>query len=207
MRNITLFIDNQSLSIGHLVIGGSRMSTSTRYSAGRRAALLAALGASLVPCSNVIAGVAQFPELKLSLYNLHTTERIDTVFWANGEYNIDSLQALNHLLRDHRTDQVKSIDPRIFSILYLLNRKLGNTKPISVISGYRSPKTNHMLAERNAGVARNSYHIHGRAIDIRIPGRDTRQLRDTGIKLGVGGVGYYARSVFAHFDTGPRRNW
>ncbi|MEM7257552.1 MAG: DUF882 domain-containing protein [Pseudomonadota bacterium] len=183
------------------------MQNTPQYSTTRRAALACALATSLMPCAHAIAGVTKFPELKLKLYNLHTTESIDAVFWANGQYNIDALADLNRLLRDHRTNEIKPIDPRLFSLLYLLNKKISNHRAVSVISGYRSPATNQMLAERNAGVATNSYHVKGRAIDIRIPGKDTKKLRDIGIKLGVGGVGYYERSNFAHFDTGPRRSW
>ena len=183
------------------------MSDFSRRRADRRLVLLSALAGSLVPFSETIAQNTQYPELTLNLYNLHTTESINTVFWAEGTYNPSALQELNYFLRDHRTDEIKAIDTRIFSLVYLLNKKIDNQRPVSVISGYRSPETNRMLAERNAGVATNSYHIKGRAIDIRIPGKDTKQLRDIGLKLGVGGVGYYARSNFAHFDTGPRRNW
>ena len=76
-----------------------------------------------------------------------------------------------------------------------------------MISGYRSPKTNQMLAKLSSGVARNSYHMRGRAIDLRIPGVDTTKLRDIGVHLGVGGVGYYPTSDFVHLDTGPKRQW
>lgn len=183
------------------------MPSTSQIRSDRRSALICALTASFIPFANAIANATKFPELELKLYNLHTTESINTVFWADGEYQIEALRDLNYLLRDHRTDQVKPIDTRIFSLLYLLNRKIDNKNPISVISGYRSPKTNRLLAERNAGVAKNSYHVKGRAVDIRIPGKDTRDLRDIGMKLGVGGVGYYQRSDFAHFDTGPRRSW
>ena len=183
------------------------MEITSRYNAKRRAVLFCALTASVVPYRDAIASVTRFPELKLNLYNLHTTETLQTVFWANGEYNIEALNDLNYLLRDHRTDEVKSIDTKLFSLLYLLNKKIENNQSISVISGYRSPKTNRMLAERNPGVAINSYHIKGRAIDIRIPGKETHQLREIGVQLGVGGVGYYPQSNFAHFDTGPKRSW
>lgn len=183
------------------------MQNTSRFSANRRAALSCALAASTMPCANAIANVARFPELSLKLYNLHTTETVDRIFWVDGQYDIEALAEFNRLLRDHRTNQIKPIDPRLFSLLYLLNKKIDNHRAISVISGFRSPETNRMLAERNAGVALNSFHIKGRAIDIRIPGKDTRHLKDIGIKLGVGGVGYYERSNFAHFDTGPRRSW
>ncbi len=179
----------------------------SRFNQQRRDLLLGALAGSMVPLSHAIANTTSYPELRLKLYNLHTTEKIDTVFWQEGEFNLDALADLNHLLRDHRTGEAKSIDPKLFSVLYLLNKKVSNDNAISVISGYRSAETNRKLAKQNSGVASNSYHIKGRAIDIRIPGRDTKELREAGLRLRVGGVGYYARSNFAHFDTGPFRTW
>ena len=155
----------------------------------------------------MLAGLSTTPELRLNLYNLHTTEKIEAVFWQEGQYNLEALAQLNYLLRDHRTNEVKTMDARLYSLLYLVNTKLKNNNAISVISGYRSAETNRKLAKLSSGVASNSYHIKGRAIDIRIPGIDTKQLREVGLKLRVGGVGYYERSNFAHFDTGPHRNW
>ena len=99
------------------------------------------------------------------------------------------------------------IDPRLLSFVYLVNTKLNNNHPISVISGYRSVETNRMLAEMNPGVARNSYHTKGQAIDLRIEGIETSAIRDMGIRLRVGGVGFYKKSNFVHLDTGPRRHW
>ena len=180
---------------------------SAQLNSARRSLLLSALAVSAVPLKTAIARVTQFPELSLNMYNLHTAESVNTVFWADGKYIPDALQELNYFLRDHRTNQTKTIDTRLFSLIYLLNKKIENKDPISVISGYRSAETNRMLATRNPGVAKDSFHVKGRAIDIRIPGKDTKKLRDIGIKLGVGGVGYYERNNFAHFDTGPRRSW
>jgi len=169
----------------------------------------AALAASaLVPLSPALqASVTKRPELSVSLHNLHTNEKLSTVFWSDGHYNPESLSEINWLLRDHRTGEVKFIDPRLLSILYLANLKIGNSRAIHVISGYRSPKTNQMLAKLSSGVATNSYHMRGRAIDMRIPGVQTTQLRDIGVHLGVGGVGYYPTSDFVHLDTGPKRQW
>lgn len=182
--------------------------TNERFSQQRRTAMLAALGASCVPFKNVIADANTYPELSLSLYNLHTAETFSGVFWSAGDYDADAMQKINTLLRDHRTNDVIQIDPRLLSILYLVANKVGKpTQPYSVISGYRSEETNRKLALRNAGVARNSYHIKGRAVDIRLPGTDTLQLRDAGLALRVGGVGYYQKSDFIHLDTGPYRTW
>ena len=89
-----------------------------------------------------------------------------------------------------------------------MSQKVGNTtQPFSVISGYRSAETNRKLALNNNGVAKNSYHIKGRAIDIRLPGTKTLHLKEAGLALRVGGVGYYSRSDFIHLDTGPHRVW
>lgn len=173
----------------------------------RRELLLGALATCLVPFGNAISKATDFPELSLKMYNLHTSERIKTVFWEDGEFNLEGLRALNYFLRDHRTGQIKQIDTRLFSILYLLNKKIDNNGEIIVISGYRSPKTNRLLAQNNPAVAKKSYHVKGRAIDIRIPGKSTKVMRDISINLGVGGVGYYSRSDFIHLDTGPRRTW
>jgi len=170
--------------------------------------MLAALGASAVPFGSVIASQTTYPELSLSLYNLHTTETFDRSFWVGGDYDQDALKELNHFMRDHRTNGEINIDPRLLSILYLVKNKVGNTKqPISVISGYRSAETNRKLALQNSGVAKNSYHIKGQAIDMRLTGTDTKDLKKAGLALRVGGVGYYAKSDFIHLDTGPHRVW
>lgn len=182
-------------------------STRPPFNMQRRRALLTALTIAAVPLSSTIAEAATYPELRLRFYNLHTTEHLNTVFWADGKYDPDALEQINNVLRDHRTGQVKKMDPRLMSVLFLINQKVGNKKPISVISGYRSEETNRKLARINSGVAKNSFHIKGQAIDIRIPGIETANIRDAGLKLRVGGVGYYGKSNFTHIDTGPRRNW
>jgi len=173
----------------------------------RRQLLLGAFAATTLPFSPAIAGIASSPELKLNLYNLHTAETFNATFWAEGQYDLDALSAIDHLLRDHRTDEVKKIDSRLLSILYLINARLGNKRPTSVISGYRSRETNRRLAQTNVGVAKNSYHVKGRAIDIRMTGQSSTDIRDIALQLRVGGVGYYQRSDFVHLDTGPTRYW
>jgi len=183
-----------------------RSTTHSGFSRQRRTALLTALGVSAAP-GLVRAAASSNSELRLNLYNLHTAEHVDTVFWENGQYNVDGLASINNLLRDHRTGGIVQIDPRLLSIVYLVNAKLHNNHPISVISGYRSSETNRKLAITNSGVARNSYHIKGRAIDLRIEGIESKAIRDAALKLRVGGVGYYEKSDFVHLDTGPRRYW
>jgi len=114
---------------------------------------------------------------------------------------------LYSFLRDYRTGDVHPIDFRLMDILYAIQRKTGSKGIYEVISGYRSPKTNAMLRSRSGGVARNSLHLKGQAIDIRLSDLSTRQLRDVAISLKAGGVGYYAQADFVHIDTGKVRAW
>jgi uncharacterized protein YcbK (DUF882 family) len=144
---------------------------------------------------------------RLSLYSLNTDESLSTVFWENGHVVPDALAAIDFHLRDFRTGGVREIDPELLDLLYRLDGALGYGGPIHVISGYRSPETNAMLAKRSKGVAKNSFHVRGMAIDIRLPGRDLDDLRRAALRLGRGGVGFYPGSDFVHVDTGPVRSW
>ncbi len=144
---------------------------------------------------------------RLSFENLHTGERLDTVYWVNGAYQPGALHAINVLLRDFRNGQVYPIDRKLLDLLVSLRTRLRSSAPIQVISGYRSPETNAMLASYSDGVAAGSLHMSGMAIDIRLPDRSLRQLHRVALDMGQGGVGYYPRSDFVHVDTGRVRRW
>ena len=146
-------------------------------------------------------------EKKLSFLNLHTGERIRQVYWANGRYIPGALREINNVLRDHRTGDRCSIDTDLFDLLYLMQNKLGSKHEFHVISAYRSPTTNAQLASQSGGVAKNNLHTHGKAIDIRLPGRRLSDLRSVAMSLQAGGVGYYPASNFVHLDTGNFRFW
>ena len=147
------------------------------------------------------------PERRLSFHNLHTGENVDLPYWVQGGYVPESLAEINRVLRDYRTDQVAAIDTRLLDLLDRVKAELGTSQPFQVISGYRSPATNHMLAEHSSGVAKHSLHMEGKAIDIRIPGVELADLRKTGLALQGGGVGYYPASNFVHLDVGRVRTW
>ena len=146
-------------------------------------------------------------ERSIAFYNTHTSETLSTVYWFQGEYLPEALQNINHILRDHRADAVKSIDCRLLDLLYTMQCKLESRRPFHVISGYRTPHTNAALRTRGRGVAKKSLHMQGRAIDIRLPGTDSALVRRVAMSLKAGGVGYYRRSNFVHLDTGPVRSW
>jgi uncharacterized protein YcbK (DUF882 family) len=143
----------------------------------------------------------------LAFQNLHTGEKLSTVYWADGRYLPDALGHINWLLRDFRTDETHPIDPALLDLLNDLHAHLDTREPFHVISGYRSPQTNAMLANLSDGVAQASFHLQGRAIDVRVPGRRLKNVRGAALALRRGGVGYYPHSDFVHVDTGPVRRW
>ncbi len=142
----------------------------------------------------------------ISLYHTHTGEKLSLVYYEGGDYVIDALASLNNMLRDFRTGEVCAFDARLFDTLYALNLACGEGT-YEVVSAFRSSQTNQMLRQQSKRVAKDSLHVHGRAMDIRLAGRDTRHVRDAALALKQGGVGYYPRSNFVHLDTGPFRTW
>jgi uncharacterized protein YcbK (DUF882 family) len=151
--------------------------------------------------------VAQGTARKLAFYSIHTGEQLAATYWENGRYLADGLREIDHVLRDFRTGEVRPIDPALLDLLYRLRLVMHYEGAISVISGYRCPATNAMLAARSNRVAKNSYHVRGMAIDLRLPGRQLAAVRDSAMALASGGVGYYPDSDFVHVDTGPVRAW
>ncbi len=144
---------------------------------------------------------------KLSLFNTHTGESLNTVYNERGVDLIDSLADINRIMRDHRTGEIESIDVELLNTLYLLSATLGANAPFHIISGYRCPETNEKLRKRSSGVAKKSMHIFGKAVDVRLPGYKLEAVRDAAIELKRGGVGYYPASGFIHLDVGPTRSW
>jgi uncharacterized protein YcbK (DUF882 family) len=149
----------------------------------------------------------QAAERSLGFYNTHTDERLKAVYWEKGHYIPESLAEINHILRDHRTGEVENIDTELLDLLFALRSKLEIRLPFNVISGYRSASTNAALRAAGSGVAKNSLHMVGKAIDIRAPGFDLGALRRAAVALRGGGVGYYPKSDFVHVDVGRVRYW
>jgi uncharacterized protein YcbK (DUF882 family) len=175
---------------------------------GRRGFLAWSLA---VGCGLVIPGAqaaaAATAARELEFHNLHTGESLRAVYWEAGRYVPDALDEIDYVLRDFRTGDVRSIDPALLDLVHRLRLVMGCDRPVDVISGYRCPATNAMLARRSNGVAKNSYHVKGMAIDLRLPNRDLKDLRQAAMTLAGGGVGYYPKSNFVHMDTGPVRSW
>ena len=184
------------------------MSDRTVKALGRRKFL--ALAAPAFVAASSLSGIARaavYPEKLLSIYNIHTGEKLTTVYHADGAYQESALAELNHVLRDWRTDEVYQMDTGLLDFMHDLHVKMDSAEPFHIISGYRSPKTNAKLRNKSKGVAKRSFHMRGMAADIALPGRDLLALRKTALDMQRGGVGLYTKSGFIHVDTGRVRFW
>jgi uncharacterized protein YcbK (DUF882 family) len=152
---------------------------------------------------------AQAETRTLKLYFVHTKERAEITFKRNGRYDQSGLRQINNFLRDWRRNEPTKMDPRLLDLVWETYRASGARDYIHVVSAYRSPATNSMLRKRSKGVANKSQHMLGKAMDFYIPGVPLKRLRDTGLKMQTGGVGYYPRSgsPFVHLDVGSVRHW
>lgn len=153
------------------------------------------------------AAAASHKPWRLTIRHGHTGEVFSGVYRVGDKYLPEAFERINYVMRDFRTNEAFPMDPRIIDVVAQVQEKAGAKNPVQILSGYRSPKTNRMLRNASTGVARNSYHMYGQAIDMRIPGYSTRKVRRHAIAQKAGGVGYYAKSGFVHVDTGDVRSW
>lgn len=144
---------------------------------------------------------------RLKMHSGRTGERIDTIYWIEGEYIPEAMAEVNRFMRDWRNNNVIQFDQRTIDILAASHRMLDTDASYMLLSGYRSPQTNAMLRSRSRGVARNSLHMKGQATDIRLEGRTVGQISRAAMSCAAGGVGRYSRSNFVHIDCGDVRSW
>jgi uncharacterized protein YcbK (DUF882 family) len=187
------------------------MTTSEKTSVTRRGLLRAFAATALVAAptySNAFGLLRGAGDIRrISMHSGRTGERLDTIYWIEGEYIPEALAEVNRFMRDWRTNGVIDIDTRTVDILAASHRLLDAETPYLLLSGYRTPQTNQMLRSRSGAVARNSLHMKGQAADIRLQGRSVSQISKAAIACSAGGVGKYSRSNFVHMDCGPVRIW
>lgn len=208
--------DQDEVTIVTACGGGQKLSRIERTRVSRRGLLLGfGAVAAATASASATPGFASAPALltgagnyrSLALVNDRTGEWLKSVFWIEGEYVPEALSAFNHILRDWRESSVIEIDRRALDILSACHDLLDCSEPYTVVSGYRTQKTNNMLRRRARGVARNSYHTKGMAIDVAMKTRSVGQIAGAGLSLNRGGVGRYSRASFVHLDSGPVRSW
>jgi uncharacterized protein YcbK (DUF882 family) len=185
--------------------------TSSTPSLSRRA-LLGAFAVTAIGAAPFYANAAGFLRgggdiRRIRMYSGRTGERMDTIYWVEGEYIKDALKEVSYFMRDWRNDKIKTIDPRNVDIMAAAHRLMDVNEPYMLLSGYRSPETNAMLRSRSSGVAKNSLHLVGQAADLRLSSRSVSQMYKAAAACSAGGVGKYSRSNFVHMDCGPVRTW
>ncbi|MBY5988744.1 MULTISPECIES: YcbK family protein [Roseovarius] len=177
-----------------------------------RRALLGAFAATTVVAAPTFSKAAGFLRgagdiRRLTMASPRTGEKIDTIYWIEGEYIKDAVREINLFMRDWRTNDVHNIDMRTMDIMAAAHNLMDVNEPYLLLSGYRSPKTNAMLRSRSSGVAKNSRHLRGQAADLRLNSRSVSQMFRAASACRGGGVGRYSGSNFVHMDCGPVRSW
>ncbi len=178
----------------------------TRGGLSRRT-LLRGLGAAALALAGSARALAAGPPATLAFHNLHTGESLAVSGWHNATDGATTLAAVSRVLRDHRNGQQHAIDPLLLDLLLDVAARCALPADFEVISGFRSPESNAALHARSSGVSARSLHMQGRAIDVRLKGCGIERLRDEGLALSRGGVGYYPQLRFVHLDTGRVRRW
>lgn len=181
-----------------------KLKISTFFQNGKRTCIAIAAGLSLG-----LIGSAHAEERHLELFSVNTKEKIAITYKRDGKYIPDALKKLNKFMRDWRRNVEIEMDPELFDIMWEIHRELGSKKPVHLISGYRSPKTNEKLRKTKGGQAKKSRHMTGQAADIHFPDVPVKELRNSALIRERGGVGYYPTSAipFVHVDTGNVRHW
>lgn len=197
-RDILKFAGGAVLN-GALIGGFASALSSPAAAKAETAASRTAAGPAQVSAANAVR--------RLSLINLHTGDTFSDAYAQNGVLIPDALQAITHVMRDHRSNEEHAIDPRLLNMLCDLRGDLETNAPYQIISGYRSPTTNARMHAASSGVASRSLHMDGRAIDIRVRGVQLSRVRDAALARQTGGVGFYETSDFVHVDTGRVRQW
>lgn len=142
--------------------------------------------------------------------NAHTDERIRVHFHTPTGYDMSSVARLNAIMRDWRQNEIVQMDVRLFWGLAAIRQaamKDGHSGQITLLSGFRTQKTNALLRERGYGAAKNSLHLRGMANDFILEGTQVVDIARYAEWLQVGGTGYYRKSSFVHMDSGPVRRW
>ncbi|MCZ8044510.1 MAG: DUF882 domain-containing protein [Beijerinckiaceae bacterium] len=168
-----------------------------------------AAGALLLGVRGTQDAIANGDTRTISIRHMHTKEEVTVTFKRDGRYVAEGLEKLNWALRDWRTDEPIRMDPRLFDVAWEVQRQVGSEQPFHVVSAYRSPGTNTMLRRRSRAVAKHSQHMLGKAMDFYLPDAATARIREAGMRLQRGGVGFYpgAHTPFIHLDAGSVRSW
>lgn len=177
-----------------------------------RRALLGAFAATTLTAAPTFSNAAGFLRgagdiRRVRMYSGRTGEKLDMIYWIEGEYIGEAVKEINFFMRDWRNNKAVNIDTRTIDIMAASHALLDVSEPYMLLSGYRSPETNAMLRSQSSGVARNSLHMRGQAADLRLRSRSVGQMARAAQSCAAGGVGKYSGSNFVHMDCGDVRTW
>lgn len=149
------------------------------------------------------------PARRIVLLHPESGERLDIVYFHDGRYDPSAMKRIDYLFRDRHAHVTAPIDPELIDYLIDLRTRfnLPPTVTFEILNGYRTPATNAQMARNNKNVAIESLHIHGWAVDFRIPGVDGRAICEIAKTMQRGGVAYYPKSNHVHIDLGNIRTW
>jgi uncharacterized protein YcbK (DUF882 family) len=182
-------------------------STASIKTTSRRGFLFSALSLSVLMISRK-SEASYIPSARsISIYAKNTGERFSGAYFENGQYLPDALAEVSRLFRDHRSGATAPVDPQLLDFMVAIREHMRGQQPFELISGYRSPESNAKARRRDRRVARNSFHMQGKAADITLPGFNVRELRRAAIEQRLGGVGTYRGRSLVHIDSGPFRSW
>jgi uncharacterized protein YcbK (DUF882 family) len=183
----------------------SSMSISRRGLLGAFAATTLVAAPTFSKAAGFLRGAGDIRRLKM--YSPRTGEKLDMIYWVEGDYIKDAVNEVTYFMRDWRTSDIKKIDMRTMDIMAASHNLLDVNEPYMLLSGYRCAKTNAMLRRRSKGVAKHSLHMRGEAADLRLASRSVSQVARAALSCHAGGVGRYSGSNFTHMDCGPVRTW
>jgi len=170
----------------------------------RRRLLLSAAGLLSAPLYRAWATPAA-SGFRLRLVDAHAGTAFDGIYRDAQGPIPRVMDELCVFLRDQHSGRMTNIDVGVVDFLANVMTATGQTSAV-VLSAFRTRETNAMLARTTFGVAENSQHLYGRALDVRFASRLPDALA-VARAMRRGGVGWYPHSGFIHLDTGPVRNW
>jgi uncharacterized protein YcbK (DUF882 family) len=190
---------------------GYRQPLKNRNRKALASAAIAAMLATAMWFGSALPLSAAGESRSISLYHVHTKENLTVTYMQNGRYVPSAMKKINYLMRDWRRNSTVTIDPKTLDLMWELHADLRSSRPIHIVCGYRSGKTNAFLKRSGRNVARHSQHVKGKAIDFYFPDVPTVKIRNSALVRKVGGVGYYRSSGgptgFLHVDSGNVRHW
>ncbi|MDR3450996.1 MAG: DUF882 domain-containing protein [Alphaproteobacteria bacterium] len=148
-------------------------------------------------------------ERRIVLVYPYAHEKLDLVYFHDGNYDKSAMRKINYLMRDRHVNVTGVIDPELIDYMVDIRTRLGlpASVPFEILSGYRTPETNARLATINGNVAKESLHMHGWAVDFRIEHVYGQAICDIAETMQRGGVAFYPKDNHVHVDLGNIRTW